>query len=98
MTDPLNFKPQLSSLADSVSFGIWCDSKLRDKIVLGGQDVPHGDEQHREVFGSPDDAAYDGLHMRGPNGRSFLNRSYQKVFIKTQLIKANSDLYSPNLP
>ena len=73
--DPLRLKPQLSSFADSVSFSSWCESSFRDKIVLGGHDLPNGDEQHNSVFGAPGNQDYDGLHFRGPAGRSFLTRS-----------------------
>ena len=91
--DPLSLKPQLSSLADSASFRLWCESKFKNKIVLGGQDIPAGDTEHKEVFGNPDDKSYDGIHMRGPAGRSFLTRSIQKVLTKAKLINENSELY-----
>ena len=93
VTDPLNFKPQLSALSDSVIFSIWCDSKYKDKIIIGGQDVPHGDKQHQEVFGSPQDKEYDGIHMRGSAGKAFLTRSYQKVLVKAKLIDMNTEPY-----
>ena len=91
--DPLGLKPQLSSLADSVTFGVWCDSKFKKKIIIGGQDIPSGDNEHNDVFGNPGEKSYDGLHMRGPAGRSFLTRSIQKVLMKAQLIEKNNDLY-----
>ena len=92
--DPMSLKPQLSSLADSVSFGIWCDSKFKDRLILGGQDIPSSDIEHRDVFGNPQEQDYDGLHMRGPAGRTFLTRSIQKVLMKAQLIEENNELYS----
>ena len=92
-SDPLSLKPQLSSLADSASFGVWCDSKFKDRIILGGQDIPSGDIDHSDVFGNPSDQTYDGIHMRGPHGRSFLTRSVQKVLMKAQLIVKNDILY-----
>ena len=85
--DPLNLKPQLSSLADSVSFGVWCDSIFKDKIILGGQEIPNGDDQHKQVFGNPDDKSYDGLHMKGPGGKSFLTNSIERVLNKAGLIE-----------
>ena len=91
--DPLNLKPQLSSLADSASFSLWCESNFKNKIILGGQDIPNGNTEHGEVFGNPDDKIYDGIHMRGPAGRSFLTRSIQNVLMKAKLIKENSELY-----
>ena len=91
--DPLSLKPQLSSLADSVSFSLWCDSTFKNKIVIGGQDIPNGDTEHNEVFGNPNDKTYDGVHMRGPAGKSFLTRSIQKVLKKAQLIDQHSEPY-----
>ena len=94
-TDPLNLKPQLSALADSVSFGLWCDSKFKNKIILGGQDIPNGENEHTNVFGSTGTLSYDGLHMKGPSGRLFFTRSIQKVLIKANLIDKNTELYTP---
>ena len=93
--DPLNLKPQLSSLADSASFGFWCDSPFKDRIILGGQDIPTGDEHHYDVYGSHEDSEYDGLHMRGPAGLSFLTNSIQKVLTKANLISENPSPYLP---
>ena len=45
------------------------------------------------MFGNPDDKIYDGIHMRGAAGRSFLTRSIQKVLMKAKLIDENSELY-----
>ena len=39
---------------------------------------------------------HDGLHMRGPTGRSFLTRSFQKVLMKAKLIEKSTDLYMPD--
>ena len=93
--DPLNLKPQLSALADSVTFGFWCESSYKDKIVLGGQDVPHGDQQHAQVFGALHDISFDGIHMRGPAALAFLTRSVQKVLIKAELVNSDALLYRP---
>ena len=87
--DPLGLKPQLSSLADSVSFGYWCESKYRDKIILGGHTIPHGDFQHKQVFGVPGSNGYDGLHMKGPDGKQFLTQSILKVLVKANLAEQN---------
>ena len=89
--DPLNLKPQLSSLADSASFGFWCDSPFKDRIILGGQDIPTGDEHHYDVYGSHEDSGYDGLHMRGCGGRSFMTKSIEKVLFKAGLINTKEE-------
>ena len=94
-SDPLRLKPQLSALADATSFGLWCESTFRDRIILGGHDVPSGEEQICEVFGNPGDKEYDGLHMRGPAGLSFLTNSIQKVLTKANLISVNTSPYLP---
>ena len=83
--DPLGLKPQLSSLADSVTFGCWCESKYRSKIVIGGHNIPHGDSQHNSVFGVPGDGCYDGIHMNGPSGKAFLTESILSVLVKANL-------------
>ena len=92
--DPLSLKPQLSSLADWASFSVWCESEFKDKIILGGQDIPSGDTEHTNVFGNPDDRIYDGVHMNGPAGKAFLTRSIQKVLMKAKLIDQNSEIYA----
>ena len=92
--DPLGLKPQLSSLADSVSFSYWCESRFRNKIVLGGHTVPQGESQH-SVYGVPGSKGYDGIHMRGPSGRHFLTESILKVLVKANL--ANSNCLAKNV-
>ena len=89
--DPLNLKPQLSSLADSISFGLWCESKFRDRIILGGQRIPRGREEHCDVFGVPGSNSFDGIHMRGPSGFSFLTENMQKVLSEANLIKRRTE-------
>ena len=68
-----------------------CDDK---PIVLVGQDVPQGEDQHHHVFGSPQEDNYDGIHMRGLAGRNFLTRSVQKVLMKAGLIPKDKNLYT----
>ena len=74
---------------------MWCESKFREKIILWGHDVPHGDEHHQQVYGSPGNADYDGLHLKGPYGKAFITSSIQKLLIKTKFIHSNSELYVP---
>ena len=88
--DPHTLKPQLSALADSVTFGFWCDSKFKDKIILGGHDVPNGEGQLREVFGAQEDKDFDGVHMNGPLGKFFLTQSFEKVFKIAGIIRETS--------
>ena len=49
--DPLQLKPQLSSLGNALLFDLWCKSNMRNKIVKGDHQIPHllGDPHHLVV-------------------------------------------------
>ena len=79
-SDPMELKPQLSRLADTVLFELWCESRYKDKIIIGDHNIPHRlDDEHGEVFGHPDSNHYDGLHLRGPAGRRTFHRSILNI-------------------
>ena len=85
--DPLGLKQQLSALADSFYFGLWCSSRFKGSIVLGDHDNPlSGDASHRTVFGNPDDDEYDGIHLCGPEGKKMFTSSVLKMLLKAGLI------------
>ena len=80
ISDPMELKPQLSRLADTVLFELWCESRYKEKIFIGDHHIPHRlDDEHREVFGHPDSNHYDGIHLRGPGGRRTFHRSILNI-------------------
>ena len=86
--DPLELKPQLSQLADSALFEMWCESSLRKKIFLGDHTIPHKlDEDHHKVFGNPAHPSYDGLHMNGPSGKLLFHESIMNILTNTGVCK-----------
>ena len=92
--DPLGLKPQFSALVDSIIFGLWCESRFRDSIILGEHDIP--EHLHKEAFGSLDDKGYDGLHLKGCEGKTILTKSIQKILLKGGIISPGMDtLYNP---
>ena len=56
---------------------------------MGGHTIPHSDTQHKQVFGVPGSIGYDGLHMKGPDGKQFLTDSILKVLVKANLAEHN---------
>ena len=87
--DPLELKPQLSKLGDSVLFDLWCNSSFKKKIVLGEHQIPHLlDDDHIEVFGHPNNKSYDGLHMRGQAGRQVFEKSVLNILRNAGVYKA----------
>ena len=83
--DPLGLKPQLGLLADSVLFGLWCESKHKERIFLGNHDV-HEWSKHDVVkaYGYPEIAGYDGVHLYGQMGKNILTRSLSNILQQTQ--------------
>ena len=85
--DPAQLKPQLALLADSVLFGLWCESMYKEKIVLGNHDLSEWSKHnHPDIYGLSQNIGYDGVHMSGRLGRTVLTRSLLSV-LKTDLIK-----------
>ena len=79
-TDPLELKPQLSRLGDSVFFELWCNSRFKKRIYLGDHQIPNRlDNEHNAVFGNPDQDHYDGLHMIGHAGRHVFQESILSI-------------------
>ena len=94
--DPLSLKTQLSSLADSFYFGLWCESAFKDKIHLGEHIIPlHTINEQQHVFGYPDEIGFDGIHMRGPSGRKMFTRSIQLILKKAGIIEESENEYRP---
>ena len=90
--DPLELKPQLSKLGDSVLFDLWCNSSFKKKIVLGEHQIPHRmNDDHYEVFGHPSDKLYDGLHMRGHAGRQAFQESVLNILGNAGVYKDRQD-------
>ena len=98
--DPLRLKPQLSNLANSVYFELWCKSKFRDKIVLGEHNLPLSlDQDHLDIYGDPEkDADYDGVHFRGPSGRYALTSSIIAILRRAQIAKGPTENTAPKEP
>ena len=95
--DPLSLKQQLSKLADSVYFGLWCDSTYKDQIFLGEPDIPIRNYQEQcLIFGPPDDDSFDGIHLRGQDGRKVLTQTIQSNLKKIGLIRGNLPDYINN--
>ena len=88
-SDQLKLKPQLSKLANSVFFDLWCNSKFRDRIVIGEHNLPMSQgEEHSNLYGHPlDKDMYDGVHLRGQSGRSTLSSSILEILKKAQICK-----------
>ena len=90
--DPLELKPQLSKLGDSVLFDLWCNSSFKKKIALGEHQIPHlMNDDHYGVFGHPSNELYDGLHMRGPAGRQSFQESVLNILKNVGIYKARQD-------
>ena len=86
--DPLELKPQLSRLGDSVMFDLWCESKFKKRIHLGDHTIPHLlDGDHNRIFGNPGQGMYDGVHMLGPDGRNAYQRSILNILLSAGLLK-----------
>ena len=90
-SDPFGLKPQLVLLTDSVYFGLWCESKFKEKIHLGNHDL---DEWSKldvcQAYGYPHVKGYDGAHMFGNAGKSILTRSILSITpIPSQLPSLN---------
>ena len=97
-SDPTGLKPQLILLADSVYFGMWCDSKLKEKIHLGNHDVNEWSRHEiSHAYGFPHISGYDGAHMFGVGGRTILTRSILSI-LKKAIITPNSALSSTANP
>ena len=63
-TDPAQLKPKLALLADSVLFGLWCESKYKDAIVLGSHDISEWSRYPiTQAYGFPRVDGYDGVHL-----------------------------------
>ena len=75
-TDSAQLKPKLALLADSVLFGLWCESKYKDSIVLGCHDINEWSRYPiTKAYGFPHIDGYDGVHLYGSSGRAILTRS-----------------------
>ena len=86
--DPLQLKPQLSSLGDALLFDLWCKSSQRNKIVIGDHQIPHllGDSHHL-VYGHPESEKYDGIHLHGSEGQSTFQASILGIMRRAGLIR-----------
>ena len=85
--DPAQLKPQLALLADSVLFGLWCESRYKDKIVLGNHDLSEWSKHnHSDIYGHSLNTGHDGVHLTGRLGRTVLTRSLLSV-LRTYLTK-----------
>ena len=90
--DPLELKPQLSRLGDSVLFDMWCNSSLKKKITLGDHQISHQmSEDHYKVFGHPNQEQYDGLHMHGHSGRHAFQESVLNILRNAGVYKARQE-------
>ena len=86
-SDPLQIKPQLSSLGDATLFDLWCNSSFRNQIIIGEHQIPHLlDDNHPLVYGHPQSEGYDGIHMYGPKGKSIFQASVAAIMKKAGLI------------
>ena len=95
--DPLELKPQLSRLGDSVLFDMWCNSSLKKKITLGDHQISHQmNEDHYKVFGHPSQEQYDGLHMNGHGGRHAFQESVLNILRNAGVCKARKE--EPKIP
>jgi hypothetical protein len=94
--DPLQLKPQLSSLGNALLFDLWCKSNMRNKIVIGDHQIPHllGDSHHL-VFGHPESGKYDGLHLHGSEGQATFQASILGIMRTAGLIREKD---GDNLP
>ena len=89
--DPLQLKPQLSSLGNAFLFDLWCSSKFKSKIFLGDHQLPHlVDDSHHLVYGHPGHGQNDGLHMYGPEGRKTFQASVLNILRNAKLLKRSS--------
>ena len=80
--DPLSLKTQLSSLADSIYFGLWCESAFKDKIHLGEHIIPLHTINEQQ--------------MRGPSGRKMFTRTIQLILKKAGIIEDSENEYLPD--
>ena len=96
--DPLQLKPQLSSLGNAFLFDLWCNSSYKNKIILGDHSIPHTlDDAHHLVYGHPDDPHYDGYHLRGPHGRKILQESIKCILNKAGMMKTQQQNKLPRM-
>ena len=88
-TDSAQLKPKLALLADSVLFGLWCESKYKDQIILGGHDISEWSRYDiHQAYGFPHVSGYDGVHLYGRFGRTILTRSLITM-LRNSLIAKN---------
>ena len=78
--DPAGLKPQLGLLAYSVYFGLWCESKYKNKILIGNHDIQEWSKHDvTKAYGFSNVQGYDGVHLFGQLGKRILTRSIVKI-------------------
>ena len=86
-SDPNCLKPQLCLLADSVLFGLWCESKHRNRIHLGNHDINEWSKHDiTKAYGHPYVQGYDGIHLSGKAGKYILTRSILCILKQAEVI------------
>ena len=100
-TDCAQLKPKLALLADSVLFGLWCESKYKDQIILGCHDISEWSRYDiHKAYGFPHVTGYDGVHLYGPSGRTILTRSLITMLrnpFTAKKVSHSDSLYDPLL-
>ena len=95
--DPMELKPQLSKLGNSILFELWCNSNFKGKIIIGDHQIPHLlDDSHHQVYGHPDLDHYDGLHLHGPDGRAAFQKSILNILKTAGLVSTLTETNTSN--
>ena len=72
-TDPNGLKPKLSERANEILREELYKSDMKDKIVIEKHFLPKQVQQN--LYGNPHHHSFDGIHLRGPDGRNHYTRS-----------------------
>ena len=67
--DPLNLKPNLVHVFNSVIFELWMTSVYKDKIFIGHHNLQSSGSVREARFRDSIANKYDGVHMFGPPGK-----------------------------
>ena len=90
--DPLQLKPQLSSLGDAILSDLWCKRSFRNRIFIGEHQIPNLlDATHSLVYGNSESERYDGLYMNGPEGKATFHASILGILGKVGLSCKNQN-------
>ena len=99
--DPYQIKAQLATFGNAFCKELLETSKFKDKIVVGEHKLEMTDSKIAGVYGAMGSANFDGIHMRGVNGKKAFTSSIENILkeasiIKEEAVDKNKDMYTEN--